>query len=86
MSVSLADGARPGSTRPVQVGVAGFEPTAFRSQSGRATKLRHTPNQDNAEQCTHAPAANRNEITVSFAKFFRVWGRILEIAINVGLG
>ncbi len=25
------------------VGVAGFEPTAFRSQSGRATKLRHTP-------------------------------------------
>ncbi|ELS53225.1 hypothetical protein STVIR_5821 [Streptomyces viridochromogenes Tue57] len=29
--------------RPVVVGVAGFEPTAFRSQSGRATKLRHTP-------------------------------------------
>ena len=27
----------------VMVGVAGFEPTAFRSQSGRATKLRHTP-------------------------------------------
>ncbi len=27
----------------VVVGVAGFEPTAFRSQSGRATKLRHTP-------------------------------------------
>ncbi len=26
------------------VGVAGFEPTTFRSQSGRATKLRHTPN------------------------------------------
>ena len=25
------------------VGVAGFEPAAFRSQSGRATKLRHTP-------------------------------------------
>lgn len=25
------------------VGVAGFEPTTFRSQSGRATKLRHTP-------------------------------------------
>jgi hypothetical protein len=25
------------------VGVAGFEPTAFRSQSGRATKLRYTP-------------------------------------------
>jgi hypothetical protein len=25
------------------VGVAGFEPTAFRSQSERATKLRHTP-------------------------------------------
>lgn len=27
----------------VVVGVAGFEPTTFRSQSGRATKLRHTP-------------------------------------------
>jgi hypothetical protein len=27
----------------VSVGVAGFEPAAFRSQSGRATKLRHTP-------------------------------------------
>ncbi|EGJ77398.1 hypothetical protein STTU_4609 [Streptomyces sp. Tu6071] len=27
----------------LMVGVAGFEPTAFRSQSGRATKLRHTP-------------------------------------------
>lgn len=27
----------------VLVGVAGFEPTTFRSQSGRATKLRHTP-------------------------------------------
>ena len=25
------------------VGVAGFEPTTFRSQSGRATKLRYTP-------------------------------------------
>ena len=25
------------------VGVAGFEPAAFRSQSGRATKLRYTP-------------------------------------------
>ncbi len=25
------------------VGVTGFEPAAFRSQSGRATKLRHTP-------------------------------------------
>ncbi len=25
------------------VGVPGFEPGAFRSQSGRATKLRHTP-------------------------------------------
>src|ERR1044072_1284616 len=25
------------------VGVAGFEPTPFRSQSARATKLRHTP-------------------------------------------
>jgi hypothetical protein len=27
----------------VLVGVAGFEPATFRSQSGRATKLRHTP-------------------------------------------
>src|SRR4051794_15910004 len=27
----------------VLVGVPGFEPGAFRSQSGRATKLRHTP-------------------------------------------
>ena len=27
----------------MNVGVAGFEPAAFRSQSGRATKLRHTP-------------------------------------------
>src|SRR4051812_32018965 len=40
---------RTGSYRTSQdgtellVGVAGFEPTAFRSQSGRATKLRHTP-------------------------------------------
>jgi hypothetical protein len=25
------------------VGMAGFEPTTFRSQSGRATKLRHIP-------------------------------------------
>ena len=25
------------------VGVTGFEPAAFHSQSGRATKLRHTP-------------------------------------------
>ena len=25
------------------VGVKGFEPSTFRSQSGRATKLRHTP-------------------------------------------
>ena len=29
--------------RVTGVGVAGFEPTAFRSQSERATKLRHTP-------------------------------------------
>ena len=29
--------------RALMVGVAGFEPAAFRSQSGRATKLRHTP-------------------------------------------
>src|SRR3954470_9502404 len=28
---------------PPEVGVAGFEPTAPRSQSGCATKLRHTP-------------------------------------------
>src|SRR5690242_4400041 len=40
---------RPAGSRPLPrnasalVGVAGFEPTAFRSQSGRATKLRHTP-------------------------------------------
>ncbi len=27
----------------MMVGVAGFEPTTFRSQSGRATKLRYTP-------------------------------------------
>jgi hypothetical protein len=32
-----------GSRKALLVGVAGFEPTAFRSQSGRATKLRHTP-------------------------------------------
>jgi hypothetical protein len=25
------------------VGMAGFEPTTFRSQSGRATNLRHIP-------------------------------------------
>ena len=25
------------------VGIVGFEPTHFRSQAGRATKLRHTP-------------------------------------------
>ncbi len=34
-------GARAPTARVV--GVAGFEPAAFRSQSGRATKLRHTP-------------------------------------------
>ena len=28
---------------PVAVGVTGFEPAAFRSQSGCATKLRYTP-------------------------------------------
>ena len=35
----------PGFRRPEgrSVGVTGFEPAAFRSQSGRATKLRHTP-------------------------------------------
>ena len=38
--VPLRDGTE--SARIV-VGVAGFEPAAFRSQSGRATKLRHTP-------------------------------------------
>jgi hypothetical protein len=27
----------------VRVGVTGFEPAAFRSQSGCATKLRYTP-------------------------------------------
>jgi hypothetical protein len=32
-----------GSSRRVMVGVAGFEPTAPRSQSECATKLRHTP-------------------------------------------
>jgi hypothetical protein len=30
-------------SRPRLVGVPGFEPGAFRSQSGRAAKLRHTP-------------------------------------------
>ncbi len=35
----MATGVSAGQT----VGVAGFEPAAFRSQSGRATKLRHTP-------------------------------------------
>ena len=29
--------------RATVVGMAGFEPTTFRSQSGRATKLRHIP-------------------------------------------
>ena len=37
-----ADPVPPVLTRSM-VGVAGFEPAAFRSQSGRATKLRHTP-------------------------------------------
>ncbi len=39
------DPSGPARVEPVQqlVGVAGFEPTTFRSQSGRATKLRHTP-------------------------------------------
>ena len=32
-----------GSSRAAMVGVAGFEPTAPRSQSECATKLRHTP-------------------------------------------
>src|SRR5690606_15639179 len=34
------------------VGVAGFEPTAFRSQSGRAAKLRHTPVTPMKSTCT----------------------------------
>ncbi len=46
-----AHAARPGAggwhprsaVRSIVVGVPGFEPGAFRSQSGRATKLRHTP-------------------------------------------
>ena len=49
-SGSFSSGARPGRTvcRSVEVtgsavGVAGFEPTAPRSQSECATKLRHTP-------------------------------------------
>jgi hypothetical protein len=40
------------------VGVAGFEPTTFRSQSGRATKLRHTPPVRHVEyMALHAEAA-----------------------------
>jgi hypothetical protein len=43
------------------VGMAGFEPTTFRSQSGRATNLRHIPSSPDtrceaylrSEQITH---------------------------------
>jgi hypothetical protein len=43
-SVTAMTGRAGFEARGIQtVGVAGFEPTAFRSQSGRATKLRHTP-------------------------------------------
>lgn len=42
-NVILIRGERGDRTSVTLVGVAGFEPTAFRSQSGRATKLRHTP-------------------------------------------
>ena len=35
---------RRGSGPSSHVGVTGFEPATFRSQSGRATNLRHTPN------------------------------------------
>ena len=38
-------GAKIACTRSDLVGVAGFEPTAPRSQSECATKLRHTPSE-----------------------------------------
>jgi hypothetical protein len=43
----------------MMVGVAGFEPTTFRSQSGRATKLRHTPSVREVQyMLPHLPAAS----------------------------
>ncbi len=42
------------------VGVAGFEPTAFRSQSGRATKLRHTPHSRERKRTRRSPAAEHH--------------------------
>ncbi len=42
MPLSTASGTPLATTSPL-VGVAGFEPTAPRSQSECATKLRHTP-------------------------------------------
>lgn len=42
MPLSTASGTPRTATFPL-VGVAGFEPTAPRSQSECATKLRHTP-------------------------------------------
>src|SRR4051794_38241316 len=33
----------PADRADLRVGTAGFEPATFRSQSGRATKLRHVP-------------------------------------------
>ena len=44
-------------TRPDLVGVAGFEPTAPRSQSECATKLRHTPSRVSLGHCGAAAVA-----------------------------
>ncbi len=45
-----------GSNKPCLVGVAGFEPTAPRSQSECATKLRHTPCTDLVQDAAYATA------------------------------
>ena len=43
LGINPAECLKDSDTRHSMVGVAGFEPAAFRSQSGRATNLRHTP-------------------------------------------
>ena len=43
LRASAAGGIATGRDRFGLVGVTGFEPAAFRSQSGCATKLRYTP-------------------------------------------
>jgi hypothetical protein len=52
----VARAVRPG-TPVFPVGVAGFEPTAPRSQSECATKLRHTPGADRLSVRAHGSAA-----------------------------